>query len=84
MADRDRTQPFRNGDSRIFSALDSRDPIRDGSVVDVGTRTIAAGWDAIIEAFSFFNDWMERYERLIHLGRGPPPARRFDIGPDID
>lgn len=35
-------------------------------------KTINSRQDEIIEEFSFFDDWMEKYEYLISLGKGLP------------
>ncbi len=36
-------------------------------------ETIAEAQQALIEEFGFFDDWMQRYEYLIDLGRKLPP-----------
>ena len=36
------------------------------------TMTITAREAEIVEEFAFFDDWMDRYEHLIELGRGLP------------
>ncbi|MFQ5570945.1 MAG: SufE family protein [Rhodothermales bacterium] len=38
----------------------------------MSTETIAAREEAIVEEFSFFDDWMEKYEYLIELGHALP------------
>ncbi len=40
------------------------------------TMTLNEIQDQIIDEFSVFGDWMERYEYLIDIGRTLPP---FDI-----
>lgn len=39
--------------------------------------------DQIIEEFSLFNDWMERYEYLIDLGKSLPPFDEAHKTPDF-
>ena len=37
------------------------------------TETIAEAQESIVESFQFFDDWSERYQYLIELGRQLPP-----------
>lgn len=40
---------------------------------DASQRPIAEEQDELIDEFAFFDDWMQRYEYLIDLGRKLPP-----------
>lgn len=43
------------------------------SAVNPAETSAQAAQDAIVEEFSFFSDWTERYQYLIDLGRKLPP-----------
>ena len=43
------------------------------SAVNPAEASTQAAQDAIVEEFSFFSDWTERYQYLIDLGRKLPP-----------
>lgn len=44
----------------------------EGSSKDVEMKTIKEIEDGIVEEFSLFSDWMEKYEYLIELGKEMP------------
>ena len=37
------------------------------------SNEVQAAQDAVVEEFAFFDDWMDRYQYLIDLGRRLPP-----------
>jgi cysteine desulfuration protein SufE len=43
-----------------------------GELMDEPTESIAEAQDEIVEEFEFFDDWMERYQHIIDLGRKLP------------
>ena len=43
---------------------------------------VRAAQDAVIEEFAFFDDWMDRYQYLIDLGRRLPPLAEDELVDD--
>lgn len=43
------------------------------------TNEVQAAQDELIEEFSFFDDWMDRYQYLIDLGRRLPPLSESEL-----
>ena len=46
------------------------------------TNEVRAAQDEVIEEFAFFDDWMDRYQYLIDLGRRLPPLAEDELVDD--
>ena len=58
---------------RLYQRLRARGDIKDFNPYKNKTMTLNEVQDRIIEDFSVFDDWMDKYQQLIELGKDLPP-----------